>query len=87
MKRIDLALAALFALSITPSSANFPVSVALAEGVALATAFARTVRHESPTPSTLRAGVEWGMLHRSPPLHLRRGRRLMGPRTAEGRYK
>jgi hypothetical protein len=47
----------------------------------------KTVRHESPTPSPLRAEAVWGMLRRSPLLHLRRGRRLMGPRTAEGRDK
>ena len=32
-------------------------------------------------------GAVWGMLRRSPLLHLRRGRHLMGLRTAEGRDK
>ena len=52
MKRIDLALAALLALPITPCSTNFPASVAPTEGVAFAAHpadFARTSVHRAST--------------------------------------
>ena len=45
----------------------------------------RAPHRKKSEEAPLRAEAVWGMLRRSPLLHLRRGWRLMGPRTAEGR--